>query len=735
MKGKYADIIVDIAHEKLDRTFSYIVPESLKDSVDIGSAVMIPFGRGDRLIKGYIVSFSDTSDYDESRLKCINDVIDENNGIDDRMVKLAAYMRARYGGTLIQSLKTVLPMRKKAAQIEHRTVIRTADTESITAEYGECIRKHRTAQARLLNELREAESLPYELLTGKLGVSAQTIKALEARELIRIERSLSYRNPVKLKDGSAGELLLSKEQLNITDSYKEALTRGESVKYLIHGITGSGKTNVYIKLIDDALKAGGQAIVLIPEIALTYQTLKRFYSHFGERVSVLNSTLSPAEKYDQCKRAENGEIDIMIGPRSALFTPFKKLKLIIIDEEHENSYKSEMTPKYHARDVAIRLSELSGASIVLGSATPSVDAYYKAKAGEFTLFTLKERHTGQTLPDVWVADMRDELMAGNKSMFSRRLSALIEDRLSKGEQSMLFLNRRGYAGFISCRECGEVIKCIHCDVSLSLHKNGMLVCHYCGYEIPRPRLCPKCNSKYIGEFKAGTEQVEEKLKMLYPGIRTLRMDGDTTKKKDSYENILSAFANNEADVLIGTQMIVKGHDFPNVTCVGVIAADMSLNAQEYTAGERTFELLVQAVGRAGRGDKKGEAVIQTYQPEHYAVLCAQNQDYEGFYEEEIAFREICGYPPAAHMLSVMIMGKYEESVKSLAETLALVVKCDRDFKVVGPAPAAIGKINDVYRYVFYMKDESERKLLSARERIEDEIKKLSPTEQIQFDFI
>lgn len=761
MSAIYADIIVDISHEKLDRPFQYRVPERLSDRVDVGCCVTVPFGNANRMLKGYVLAMSDKCSFDEAKIKDIADVAEKSVDIEDRMIALAAFIRKNFGGTMIQALKTVLPAKQSVKRLERRHVELIIGKEEAISLVGECERKHRTAQARLLRELIDQRELPYEWLTGKLGISASTVKSLENAGAIRLVSNLSYRSPIKsplmdkdkgstdgksddTSEGSfgAGGLavrILSTGQQYITDEFKKDLDAGIRNNYLIHGITGSGKTEVYIRLIDEVIKRGEQAIVLIPEIALTYQTLLRFYKRFGDRVSVMNSTLSAGEKYDQCERAKNGEIDVIIGPRSALFTPFKNPGLIIIDEEHENSYKSESTPKYHAREVAFEAARLGGASVVMGSATPSVESYYRAKNGELRLFRLDERLTGGELPKVYTVDLRDELKRGNRSIFSIKLQELLADRLSKGQQSMLFLNRRGYAGFISCRSCGGVMKCPHCDVSLSEHRGGKLICHYCGYETVKPKLCPKCGSKYILGFKAGTQQIEDKLKELFPGVRTLRMDGDTTKTKDSYEQILSAFSNGEADVLIGTQMIVKGHDFPNVTLVGVMAADLSLGAGDYRCGERTFELLTQAVGRAGRGTLPGEAVIQTYQPEHYAVVHAAAQDYESFYEEEILYRELSGYPPIAHMLAVQVYGKNEESTKQLANRLAYVVKCKRTQEqrssvVMGPAPATIGKVNDVYRFVFYIKDAQYDALVAVKDLLETELKRLNPSEMVQFDF-
>ncbi len=480
--------------------------------------------------------------------------------------------------------------------------------------------------------------------------------------------------------------------------------------------------------------------MLIPEIALTYQTLLRFYKRFGDRVSVMNSTLSAGEKFDQWERARKGELDVIIGPRSALFVPFPDLGLIIMDEEHENSYKSETMPRYHARETARYLAKMKKATLVLGSATPSLEAYYGAKQGSYDLFTLNKRLTGGDLATVSIIDLRQELKSGNRSIFSRKLQELMEDRLQKKEQMILFLNRRGYAGFVSCRACGYVMKCPHCDVSLSQHIGGKLVCHYCGYEMRQPEKCPTCSSPYLLGFKAGTQQIEQQLYKRFPDIRVLRMDGDTTRTKDSYQKILSSFAEGEADVLVGTQMIVKGHDFPNVTLVGVLAADLSLNDNDYRAGERTFQLLTQAAGRAGRGGKPGVAVIQTYRPDHYSIIKAASQNYEDFYEEEILYRELGSYPPAAHMMAVLVTSAREERGEKLARQLTVLAKNflkegKAKASVIGPAKASIGKINDIYRFVMYCKAFDYGQLTSVKDKIEQYLETLVLKEEnVQFDF-
>ena len=757
----YADVIVDISQEKLDKPFQYRVPENLRGELETGMCVHIPFGNGNRLLKGYVVDLGSVCKFDPGRTKEIRGIVKNSADIEGRMIALAGWLRKNYGSTMIQALKTVLPARQRVKKLEHRTVRRLLGREETLSLLGECRRRKQTAKERLLQELLTQEEIPYGWVTGKLGVSAQTVRSLETAGAVRVESRESLRNPVKVAGGEELRPRLSQAQENIVRKVLEDYDAGRPGTCLLHGITGSGKTEVYLKIVEEMRARGRQAVVLIPEIALTYQTLLRFYHRFGDRVSVLNSTLSAGEKYDQCQRAKNGEIDVIIGPRSALFTPFPRIGVIIMDEEHEGSYKSESSPKYHARETALEVARIHGASVILGSATPSLEAYYRAQRGQYRLFTLGERLTGGQLPVVHTVDLRRELREGNRSIFSRKLQALLEDRIRKGEQSILFLNRRGYAGFVSCRACGQVMKCPHCDVSLAEHTNGLLVCHYCGYSQPRPGGCPACGSKYIGGFKAGTQQIEEKLKEMFPGVRTLRMDADTTRRKDSYAQILSAFAGGEADVLVGTQMIVKGHDFPRVTLVGVLAADLSLGAGDYRAGERTFQLLTQAVGRAGRGELPGEAVIQTYQPDHYAVARAAAQDYEGFYREEILYRDLMGYPPVSHMMAVQIFSREEQGGRRLAESLAEAAKgafggreapgagsaqalslgeADTSssgpaMQLMGPAPASIGRINDIFRFVFYVKCPEYGKLIRIKDFLEGQAEaNQSSDETVQFDF-
>lgn len=734
-KGRFAKVIIDISHESVDRPFTYIVPERLRNALFIGAMVFVPFGRGNNLKKAVLIDFCDTTDVPEDKLKEIVSVSDKDLSLNDSRIQLAAWMKRNYGSTLIASLKTVLPVKQKIKESVRKTVIRNKSIEEIDAYIETAVKKRNVAQLRLLMAVREEERLPKSLIDEKLHIGSQAITKLCELGFIRIEEERVLRNGVKVVPKVEDLVTLSDEQKKITDEIASDFDKGEHKTYLLHGITGSGKTEVYMKVIEDVVSRGKQAIVLIPEIALTYQTLMRFYKRFGDRVSVMNSTLSQGEKYDLFDEAANGNIDIVIGPRSALFTPFKNLGIIVIDEEHEGTYKSETMPKYHARETAIEIARMMKASVLLGSATPSVDSFYKAEIGEYKLFTLSKRLTGNQLPNVYVADLRQELREGNRTILSRKLQELIADRLSKKQQIMLFLNRRGVAGFVSCRACGFVVKCPHCDVSLSLHGRGKMVCHYCGYTQDAYTKCPTCGSKYILGFRAGTEQVEETVQKMYPGVRTLRMDADTTKKKESYEAILSRFLDGEADVLIGTQMIVKGHDFKNVTLVGVLAADMSLFAADYRAPEKTFQLLTQAAGRAGRGEVPGDVVIQTYQPEHYAIQHAIRQDYNGFYEEEIGYRELMDYPPAAHMLSVLVTSENEEGAKKLSKNLTDRIREKYNLLVIGPAPASISKINDVYRFAFYMKCREYDKLVEIKDFIEGiTSERKSFKELVFFDF-
>ena len=735
----YANIIIDITHEKLDKIFQYAVPSRLEGALAAGCEVEVPFGKGNRLTKGYVIGFAEQCDYDPAKIKEIQDISQKGIAIEGKLVALAAWMKDHYGGTMIQALKMVLPIRQQEKEKVKKKLRLLLDETEGREKLEYYLHKNQRARARLLAALLDDPVLDYELVNKKLNIPLSVVRALEEQGVAALESERVYRNPVKHREEAPKPITFTEEQQYAVDRFWEDYEKGRYGTYLIHGVTGSGKTEVYIEMIRRVVFRGRQAIMLIPEIALTFQTVMRFYRCFGDRVSIMHSRLSAGERYDQMTRAKEGNIDVMIGPRSALFTPFPNLGLVVIDEEHENTYKSEQVPRFHARETAIARAEMEQASVVLGSATPSLEAMYRARAGSYRLLELKNRSGQQELAQVHTVDLRKELKDGNRSILSICLQELMEDRLEKKEQIMLFLNRRGYAGFVSCRECGYVAKCPHCDVSLSSHRNKKLVCHYCGYEEEKSDTCPECGSRHIGEFRAGTQQIEDIVKARFSEARVLRMDMDTTREKDGHEKILAAFANEEADVLVGTQMIVKGHDFPNVTLVGILAADMSLYADDYRAGERTFQLLAQAAGRAGRGQKKGEAVIQTYSPQHYAIVTAAAQDYGAFYEEEIRYRELMGYPPVENLLAVLVSCRDEALLETGCRYLrkyALRVKGREQVELIGPASPGIGKINDIYRKVLYLKTKRYDTLVTMKNRLEQyiEVNAGFNTMRIQFDF-
>ena len=736
----YADIIVDISHEKLDRSFQYKVPKELEEEIQVGMVVTIPFGNGNHERKGYVIGLSDKPVFDIARMKELRGICSSEETTEERLIALAAWMKNRYGSTMVQALKTVFPVREKVKAKEKRYVVLNIEEEAADKLASELERGRCKARARVLRALLTEKKLDYTRASKEIGMTASVLRPLIDQGVVQVTQDEVYRMAV---DGDN----IPREKLSVlTEAQEEALkqiqeewSREIPRPVLIHGVTGSGKTQIYMQLIQQVIDEGRQVIVLIPEIALTYQTVRRFYGWFGDKVSVLNSRLSQGERYDQFKRAKRGEIQIMVGPRSALFTPFSRLGLIIIDEEHEQTYKSENSPRYHARETAAYRTQMEHAYLVMGSATPSLEAYTNAVNGEYRLVKLNARFEDRPLPEVSVVDLREELKNGNRSILSRSLQTAIEKRLERGEQSVLFLNRRGYAGFVSCRSCGEALKCPHCDVALTEHNNGRLVCHYCGYEQPRVEKCPGCGSPYIGGFKAGTQQIEQVVRKAFPKARVLRMDYDTTRTKGSYEKILSSFTEHKADILVGTQMIVKGHDFPDVTLVGAVAADLSLNAADYRCAERTFQLLTQAVGRSGRGKKAGEAIIQSYHPDHYSIQAAARQDYEAFYQEEMAYRMLMDYPPAAHMLSVLASGENEALLTQGMDYLAkFIERISVRYKihVIGPAYASVGKVNDIYRKVLYLKHHDEQILQDIKSKTEKYIEVNSGFRKlyIQFDY-
>lgn len=715
----YAGVIVDISHEKLDKIFQYSVPEDIASVISIGNKVNIPFGAGHRT--GYVVNLSNTPEIDPDKIRPLDGIVKSSTTIDERMIKLAYWMKTNYGSTINQALKTVIPVKEKVKQVNNRTVrllISPREALSLSEEYRTSKRK----QSEILKFLSDNPVCDYRKVTQQMGQVRQSLTALSDAGLIEIDTQRVFRNELEAAEDFRNVTSLNQEQRVVCDGIIKDYDNNDMTPCLIKGVTGSGKTEVYMEIIQHVLSKGREVIVLIPEISLTYQTIMRFYAKFGNVVSVINSRLSKGEKYDRFELAAQGRIKIMVGPRSALFTPFNNLGAVIIDEEHESAYQSETIPRYHARETAIELARMTGAKVIMGSATPSLETFNRCKSGIYKLYRLDNRAGNATIPDVDVVDLRDEMKKGNRTMFSAKLKSLMQEKLDAGEQIMLFLNRRGYQGFINCRECGNVIQCPHCDVSLTLHGRNRLVCHYCGYETVFNHICPKCGSKYIGAFKAGTEKVEEETRKIFPHASVLRMDLDTTSGKEGHRNILEKFASHEADILIGTQMIVKGHDFADVTLVGILLADMSLHCSDYRAAEITFDLLTQAAGRAGRGDRKGNVVIQTYDPEHYSIVHAAGQDYDAFYDEEMGYRELMGYPPSNHMMAVRISCADADLATKLSDELYKLTSVDDRVNIIGPADAAVYKINDIYNRVIYYKCRDYALLIQIKDIIENYLK-------------
>ncbi len=722
----YADVIIDISAEALDRTYQYRIPDELLKNVAVGTPVKVPFGRGNRMLKGFVVDIKEVSAFDESRIKNILGVEKKQVSIGDQLLQIAVFLRERYGSTMNEALKTVLPVRKKVKSVEEHWLAFAIKEDRIRDILHEYERKHYKAKVRLLNGmLAEGGMMTRRTADLKYGVKKTVIDSLAGEGILTVTKERKYRNPTEQWGGAAAlARVLNEEQKKIVEDFQTEYNAGVRRNYLLYGVTGSGKTEVYIHFLKTVLECGKQAIVLIPEIALTFQTVSRFRAAFGERVSVMHSRLSDGERYDQYERAKNGEADIMIGPRSALFAPFERLGVIIMDEEHEGSYISEGVPKYHSDEVAKYRAELAGASVVFGSATPSVKSYLAAREGRYKEYRLEKRAGDARLPDVHVVDLREEMKVKNRSVFSRLLREKIQDRLEKGEQSILFINRRGYAGFVSCRNCGNVLQCPHCDVSMTAHKNhtgdvDTLVCHYCGHTVKMPERCPSCGSPYIAAFGLGTQKVEEMLHKAFPTAGILRMDADTTSGKNGHEQILSQFRGGKADILVGTQMIAKGHDFPNVTLVAALAADMSMFENDYRSSERTFQLLMQAAGRAGRGGKSGEVIIQTYQPEHYVIKSVAGQDARHFYENELTFRKMLKYPPYYSMISVSVSAEElaggEECIGRLAEQLRR--EFGEQIQLIGPAPGAVKRIKDRFQLALYIKAETVQLMERVREKI------------------
>ncbi len=711
--NKYANIIIEATAKNLNRPFTYRVPQHLKNDIDIGSIVEVPFGKNNKVINGYVIDFTDSIDFDENKAK---DIIQINHtvAVEAEMIKLGKWMEKRYITSFHAAFNLMVPSSQVQNKKYKNRVVLLLDQDTAEEELIKLADKKKNNKLMALKILIELKELSEESLLNKSGITKAVLKTMEKQGWVKIIKDEIYRNPFSINNKSSKKIQLNEQQRNALNKINQASDNNENKVFLLHGITGSGKTEVYMQAIENQLNKNKQAIVLIPEIGLTPQMVNRFTERFGDIVGVMNSKLSPGEKYDQWRKAKEGIISIMIGPRSAIFTPFSNIGIIIIDEEHEMTYKSEMPPKFHAREVAIKRASLGKYPVVLGSATPLLESYHKALDNKYELLELDSKAIENASLETVIADMREELVNGNKTILSSELNNAIASALARKEQIILFINRRGYASFVSCRKCGYVIKCSSCDISMTYHAtNKKMICHYCGNSHEKPKECPNCGSIHIKEVGTGTQKVEQSIKKLFPDARVSRMDMDTTTKKNDTERILLDFNNKQSDILIGTQMIAKGHHFENVTLVGVILADTSLFLEDFRACEKTFQLITQVTGRTGRAEKPGKAIIQTYSPEHYAIITAANQSYREFYDKEIAYRKLMDYPPFSNIGTIMISAREERDLISEAYQIKdLIVKLakDKEITVLGPTPAQVSKVKNVFRWRIIVKSKEYKPL-------------------------
>ncbi|WDQ31919.1 primosomal protein N' [Paenibacillus marchantiae] len=802
-----AKVIVDVPVKETDRPFDYLVPESMREWIEIGSRVGVPFGH--RTVQGFVIDLVPRTGTEKFKLKPIQELLDIVPPLSEDLVELAEWMSERYASNRILSLQVMVPTALKGKAERYISLgdaldgqmAGSASGEEVLFVWGEESTSEKVQQdiirfvksrgqvplqqlsrkypnhAALIKKLllsgvllesqaikdklnkktmksidlavdvaaaeealnsfpakaqRQKEVLAFLLemkellpmamkeLLSTLQVSAATVKGLEEKGLVVTEDVEVFRDPYQGRKFRATEPLnLTEEQQHVYNNINGRLQERRHGVFLLHGVTGSGKTEVYLQTIQRCIEQDRQAIVLVPEIALTPQMVERFKGRFGDQVAVMHSRLSGGERYDEWRKIREGQVKVAIGARSAVFAPFSRLGLIIMDEEHETSYKQEETPKYHARDVAVKRAQQHQAVVVLGSATPSLESYYAARSqsnDDFAplLLEMPTRALGNKLPEVRIVDMREELKDGNRSMFSRALHKGLEERLERGEQTVLLLNRRGYSTFVMCRSCGYVAGCPECDISLTYHqRSNNLRCHYCGYAEAAPEVCPDCGSEHIRYFGTGTQRVEEELAKLFPGIRVIRMDVDTTSEKGSHEKLLKQFREKKADVLLGTQMVAKGLDFPDVTLVGVITADSALNLPDFRAAEKTFQLLTQVAGRAGRHQLPGEVFVQSYTPEHYSIGHASQHDYVSFVREELLHRRNLQYPPYCRLILVTFSHEQLPVLIRLAENYTRILKekanaagwlgsLDRfsndAFDVLGPVASPIPRIKNRYRF-------------------------------------
>jgi len=727
--GVYAGVIVDQVHPMVDKIFHYRIPENLREQIKVGMRVKVPFGTANRKMEGYVMQLDSSTDVPDDKIKPISKILDGYPVIPENMLPIISWMKEEYHCLTIEAIRCVIPpglrrnTRKKTERVVYLNDIDNLEDRIKTIE------KRSAYMADILRLLAQNDELFLDQLRAATGAPLSSFKNLEKQGLIRIEHHEVYRNPWKYEyDIGKQPEVLTKEQQEAISEIHRAIGKGYE-RFLLQGVTGSGKTEVYIHAARKVLEMNKQVIVMVPEISLTPQTVERFKNHFGQQVAIMHSGLSVGERFDEWHRIRNQQVDIVVGARSAIFVPLQRLGLVIIDEAHEDSYKSDMRPRYHAIDVACKRCELEGAVLLLGSATPSIAQHYTAQNGEYKMIYMKHRIDNKPLPPVEIVDMRKEIVRGNRSILSGTLYNAMSDVLRKREQAILLLNRRGYAHFVSCRSCGFVLKCSNCDISLTYHAYGkILKCHYCGQNYSYPAICPKCKSRYIKHFGIGTQRVEEDLKKLFPQARIVRMDMDTTSAKGAHQRILSDFREGKYDFLLGTQMVAKGLDFPGVTLVGVIVADTALNIPDFRSCEKTFQLITQVAGRTGRGEKGGKVIIQSYQPHHYAIQFASRHDYSGFYEKEIRIRRRFCYPPFSHIIRILILDENEDrlikQIKDIENWIRHRIEQNHILKQglidMGAYTAPLERINRKYRWQILIRIKTEALFKQAYHRLMDE---------------
>ncbi len=702
-----AEVIINRTAKKLNRTFDYAIPKELTDLIFIGSKVLVPFGKSGKLEEAFVVNIKEKSNFEVKEIEKV-----ENN-LTEKQIELAQWMSKEYFCNVSDCIKLMLTPGTKSK--ENKTKDKKIQSVYLKKEILEIENLKTEKQKAVFEFVAKNEGITIPEIEEQTNCTRAIVKTLAKNGYLEIIDKVIKRDPLKAKKiERTVDLNLTEEQEYAYCRIKEEIENNHYSEFLLHGITGSGKTEIYLQLIEETIKHEKAAIVLVPEISLTPQMLDRFISRFGkDKIAVLHSKLSIGERFDEWNRIKEDDVKIVIGARSAIFAPLKNLGIIIIDEEHDASYKSESNPKYDAKQVAKYIAKQHKSILLLGSATPNIDTYYKAtEKKEIELIELTKRANLSNLPEVTIIDLKQELANGNRSMLSNELYSSIEENLKEKRQTILFLNRRGYSTFIMCRDCGYTVKCKNCNISLTYHRSEKkLKCHYCGYEQNIVTVCPECHSEKIRYFGTGTQKLEQEIQKQFPNARTIRMDVDTVTKKNSHEEILNKFKNENIDILIGTQMVVKGHHFPNVTLVGVIAADSSLNIDDYSANERTFQILTQVAGRAGREKLPGKVIIQTYNPENFSIQCAQKQDYKMFYNTEITLRKQLKYPPFCDIIIIGFSGLDEEKLKKISlSTYNYLTKRvneieykNKNINMFKPMPAPIDKIQNRYRYRIIIK--------------------------------